>query len=92
MLRSNNAGAFKNKTGAYRRGWRATLKKNNLGVVARVYNATDWQLTHLLEYGHNVVRGGKIIGSVDPYPHISDVNNWAIKEFEDELTERIVKL
>lgn len=92
MLRSNNSGAFKNRTGNYRRGWRATLKKNNFGVVARVYNKTDWRLTHLLENGHNVTRKGVIIGHVDAYPHIASVNDWAVKSFEDALTEGIVKL
>lgn len=92
MLRSNNAGAFKNRKGSYRRGWRATLIKKNLGVVAKVYNATDYQLTHLLEYGHDVKRNGVTIGHAQEYPHIKDVNDWAIKAFEDALTEGIVKL
>ena len=92
MLRSNNSGAFKNRTGSYRRGWRATLRKTRTAVLAQVYNATDYQLTHLLEYGHDVIRNGKKIGEAEAYPHIKDVNTWAIKSFEDALTEGIVKL
>lgn len=92
MLRSNNSGAFKNRTGSYRRGWRATLRKTRTSVLAQVYNDTDYQLTHLLEYGHDVIRKGKKIGETDKYPHIADVNTWAIKSFEDALTEGIVKL
>lgn len=91
-LRSNNSGAFKNRKGTYRRGWRATLRKTRTSVMAQVYNATDYQLTHLLEYGHDVIRNGKKVGEAKAYPHIEDVNTWAVKSFEDELTEGIVKL
>ena len=84
-LRSNSAGAFKNRTGAYRRGWRASLQRKNTSVLAQVYNATDYQLTHLLENGHDVVRGGAVVGHAKEYPHIAEVNDWAINAFESEL-------
>lgn len=90
-LRANNAGAFRNRTGDYRRGWRASLQKNRLGVLAQVYNATDWQLTHLLENGHDVVRGGVVVGHAKAYPHIAEVNDWATQNFEAELYRRIKK-
>lgn len=39
------------RAGRYAKGWR--YKWDYDGIV--VYNATDWQLTHLLEDGHAVV-------------------------------------
>lgn len=88
-LRANSAGAFKNRTGRYRRGWRANLIKKNTSVLAQVYNATDYQLTHLLENGHDVVRGGVVVGHAKAYPHIAEVNDWAITAFESELYRRL---
>jgi len=52
------------KPGKYARGWRAELI-NAAGRTgeAYIYNKTDWQLTHLLEDGHDLYNrfGG-------PYP------------------------
>ena len=80
-LKSKSTGAFKDITGSYRRGWRATLRKTNTGVDARVYNLTDYRLTHLLEFGHQMRSGGRS----KEFPHISTVNDWAIEQFEKYL-------
>lgn len=84
-LRQKTTGSFKDITGSYRRGWRAQLRKFNTGVQATVYNATDYRLTHLLEYGH-AMRGG---GRSKEFPHIADVNAWAIEQFELALARGI---
>ena len=40
-------------TGDYAKGWRKrTVKESSTKVTVSVYNATDPQLTHLLEHGH----------------------------------------
>lgn len=80
-LKSKDTGAFNDITGSYRRGWRATLRKSRIYVEARVYNATDYRLTHLLEFGHQLRKGGRS----QPFPHISTVNEWAIEQFEKYL-------
>ena len=39
-------------TGSYKKGW-AVKKESSKGKVTRtIYNKTDYQLTHLLEFGH----------------------------------------
>lgn len=85
------AGDFSNRSGRYRKGWRAELTKTRLSAYATVYNATDYQLTHLLEKGHDVKnrKAGPSIGHAGSFPHISEVNDWAIEQFELELAMAI---
>ena len=40
-----------------------------------IFNRSHYQLTHLLEFGHALVRGGRKIKDVDGYPHIAEVND-----------------
>ena len=73
------------KTGDYRKGWRAKSWRetsNYRGVT--VYNATDWQLTHLLENGHHKRDG---TGWVDKREHIIYANEYA----QDLLVKTIKK-
>ena len=56
------------RTGAYKKGWRCEIKRNGRGsTTATAKNATNYQLTHLLEYPHKK-RGHK--GIVQPKKHI----------------------
>lgn len=78
--------------GFYSSGWRSSFKADKLRVTATVYNANEWQLTHLLEYGHQVRRGGRKVGEAEAHPHINEVKDWAFKEFDRRLREEISKL
>lgn len=69
-------------TGSYAKGWRA--KKLKHGWV--VHNATDYQLTHLLEKGH-AKRGG---GRVPAKPHIEKVEQEAIEGYEKDV-EKVIR-
>lgn len=69
--------------GRYARGW--TYKKNKNGFV--IHNKTDYQLTHLLEYGHDIVRGGKKVGHSPAIPHIGPVEEWVNEEAVKRLEE-----
>lgn len=51
LMETSPKQAYGKTAGRYARGWR--YKWSDGEVV--VYNATDWQLTHLLEDGHFVV-------------------------------------
>lgn len=60
-------------TGSYRKGWR--LKKEKDRVI--VHNATDYQLTHLLEKGHANRDGGR----TPPQVHIAPVEEKVVDEY-----------
>lgn len=68
------AGKFNDRTGRYRKGW--TLKKQGDNYI--VWNKTDYQLTHLLEFGH-VLRNG---GRSKAFKHIKDVDDMVDEEYE----------
>ncbi|ALX50466.1 HK97 gp10 family phage protein [Lentibacillus amyloliquefaciens] len=70
--------------GDYAKGWRAKKIRNG-GYV--VHNKTDYQLTHLLEYGH-AKRGGS--GRVRAYPHIRKVEQQAIDEYQ-RRAEKVIR-
>lgn len=65
----------------YNRGW--TVKKTKRDKTATIHNATDYQLTHLLEKGHAKVNGGR----TRAFPHIAPV----AEKCEDELLKNIRK-
>ena len=64
--------------------WRCSSKGS--GVVR---NKTDPQLTHLLEYGHPLVRNGKVVGNVEAKEHIRPVADWCADEIEKKLSKKI---
>lgn len=74
------------KRGSYAKGWR--LKKDKLGrnrYSVKIHNKTDYQLTHLLEFGH-VTRNG---GRTKAIPHIRPVEEKYSKEYEKKLRQKI---
>lgn len=78
-------------SGRYAKGWtyeRGKKAKNHKGSGV-VRNKTDPQLTHLLEYGHPLVRNGKVVGNVSAKEHIRPVADWCAEEIEKRLTKSI---
>ncbi|MEK4148919.1 HK97 gp10 family phage protein [Robertmurraya sp. FSL W8-0741] len=63
--------------GDYRKGWRVKREKNKFIV----YNATDYQLTHLLENGHALRQGGR----APAIPHIRPAEEEAIEEYLSKI-------
>ncbi|OLN21904.1 hypothetical protein BTO30_12460 [Domibacillus antri] len=68
-------------TGRYAKGW--ALKKVDGRHV--IYNRTDGQLTHLLEFGHVKAGGGRVPARV----HIRPAEEKAINEFVDRVEKAI---
>ena len=78
------------KTGSYASGWRVKklIAKNDVTDVI-VHNATDYQLTHLLENGH-VVRNKKgTYGRAPAHKHIAPVEEWANNELPLEIEREL---
>lgn len=77
----------------YRNDWYVTNGKKK--YVSHVIIASrQYQLTHLLEFGHDVIAGGRKVGSVKGQPHIKAVEQWAIKEAVEgiaELSDRAIR-
>lgn len=74
------------RTGKYAKGWTVKKdKKNKSYYTVKIHNKTDYQLTHLLEFGH-ATRNGKRTKAI---PHIRPVEEKYKEQFEKKLKERI---
>lgn len=74
------------RDGDYAKGWRLkTIKGVGQTDKYIVHNATDYQLTHLLEKGHAKVNGGRVEG----IPHIAPAEDMVIREFTAQVEEAI---
>lgn len=76
------------RTGKYRKGWRSRTEKNNGYASSVIYNATAYQLTHLLEKPHLDRTGTRTIVPKSA-GHISGVEQSLIKEFENDVVNII---
>lgn len=68
----------------YAEGWKVS-KKDRGDLV--VHNATNYQLTHLLENGHVIKNKKGIYGRTNGIKHIEPVEEWVA----DELPRRIME-
>lgn len=70
-------------TGDYAKGW----AKSTIKGVQVIHNKTDYQLTHLLEFGHVKVDGGR----AESKPHIRIAEEKAINDFTSAVKKVIQK-
>ena len=76
--------------GRYAKGWTYEKGKKYRGkAVGVVRNAKDPQLTHLLEYGHPIVRNGAVVGNAQAQEHIRPVAGWVAEEVEKRFENKI---
>ena len=84
------------KTGDYSESWKKKRDKSKMGKYRYdmiVYSAKpDYRLTHLLEYGHAVRRGGRKIGKAKAFPHIKDAEIHAKKRLENKIVRALEEL
>ena len=77
-------------TGEYASGWTETQTTSSLGkVTVNVYNEKKPTLTHLLEYGHALVRGGRTVGNVRARKHIQNRSDYAEEQLMKKVEEKI---
>lgn len=77
---------YKIRTGKYNKGWRVNEKKGRGYINCTVHNATNWQLTHLLENGHLTRNGGRTRAFV----HIKPVEEKIVNQYTKDV-ENIIK-
>ena len=71
---------------SYAKGWRLKQDKSNKRrYTVKIYNKTDYQLTHILEFGHATRNGGR----TEAQPHIRPTEEKYSKEYEKELKKKI---
>lgn len=76
----------KGRRGEYCKGWAVKLqKKHKLKYEKVVWNKTNYQLTHLLEFGHATRNGGR----TKAITHIKPVEEKYNLKFVDLVEEKI---
>lgn len=74
------------KTGDYKKGWQQKkVFTGKFGDIYATHNKTDWQITHLLEFGHAKRNGGR--GKVRAVKHIEPVESRAIENFRRKVEQ-----
>ena len=73
-------------SGAYKNSFAAKKRTEKGAYGYAVYSKPPfYRLTHLLEKGHDVKRGGEKIGHVKAFPHWVEVENSAAEKLFDRI-------
>lgn len=81
------ASSPKGHRGKYKKGW----KKDKKGASTYTVHNTEYQLTHLLEDGHEIIRAGKVVGHSPAIKHIAPVEEYVQEEFLKEIERQVKK-
>ena len=69
--------------------WTAKAERKRLYTTVTIYNSQPG-LPHLLENGHLVKNGtGRVLGQAEAHPHIYEVEEKIIKEYEKEVKNKL---
>lgn len=87
----NTRNTYQVRTGKYNRGWTVKTTKGRNFVECIIHNKDHYQLTHLLERGHEIVgRDGQHKGNVRAFKHIEPVDKKRTREYERNV-EQIIR-
>jgi hypothetical protein len=78
------------ESGKYAKGWEVTVAFENPMEKRTVIHNKEYRLTHLLENGHPIIRGGRTIGKAQAFPHIKKNEEKANADFEQRV-EGVIK-
>lgn len=82
-LKNTSPRSKHNRKKPYYKGWTKQVGKQNKGkYTIKIHNKTNYQLTHLLEFGHATRNGGM----TKAIPHIRPVEEKYNKLYEERLT------
>lgn len=86
--RADLASSSPNLTGSYAAGWSVRKLPVRGGGAVRyvIHNKTDYQIAHLLEFGHAKRNGGRVSG----IPHIAPVAEAHGAKLSDDLARLVV--
>lgn len=78
------------RKGRYAKGWYASeAYESDTDIRITVHNKTDYQLAHLLEFGHEVVVAGKVVGHFNGIPHIRPAEEQAEEKLMKKVKVRV---
>ena len=77
------------RTGKYAKGWRVATEKGYSSIKCTIYNATDYQLTHLLEKEHLLRNGQLYSPQKSGTVHIEPVEEECIQKYTSEVEDII---
>ncbi len=75
----------KKRKNPYWKGWSRKKQSKGRKYTMTLYNKTNYQLTHLLEYGHATRNGG----TAKPRPHIKSIEEKYSKLYEEKIKKAI---
>lgn len=90
-LLKNTTNTYHVRSGKYNKGWRVKKGQGRNYVHNTIYNATGYQLTHLLENGHVGKNQYGQWGIVDSFPHINKVDQLVTSTYSREVENAIKK-
>lgn len=79
----------KGQRGLYKKSWNKKKEKFKNGYCGTVIYSDEYRLTHLLEYGHALKRGGRTVGKTRAFPHIKKAETNASQMLEEKIMKRI---
>ena len=85
-LKNTSPRSKHNRKKPYYKGWTKQVGKQSKGrYTIKIYNKTNYQLTHLLEFGH-ATRNGRMTKAI---PHIRPVEEKYNKLYQERLITAI---